>query len=112
MFLTILKYIALAGTILTGVFALVAPRAAQSFTGLFVKGGRGVTEIRSIFGGLFVALGVAPLFLGDAAYVMLGIAYLGIAVVRALFIFIDKSGEPSNFISLGAELAVGIILVL
>jgi hypothetical protein len=43
------------------------------------NGVRGVSGIRAIFGGLFIALGIVPLFLGLVAYQMLGITYLAIA---------------------------------
>ena len=43
---------------------------------------------------------------------MLGIAYLGVGVVRAVSMFVDKSLVQSNFISLAVEIILGIILVL
>ena len=50
MFLNILQIIGVIGTILTGLFSLVAPTKIESFTGIRPIGGRGITEIRSIFG--------------------------------------------------------------
>jgi hypothetical protein len=76
------------------------------------NGVRGVSEFRSIFGGLFIALGLAPLFLGEVAFTMLGIAYLGIAVARAFSIVFDKSYARSNLISLLIEIVFGFLLVL
>ena len=111
-FLSILQYIAAAGTAVTGLLALFRPLSAVGFTGLSPVGGRGVTELRSIFGGLFIALGVAPFFLGQPAFVMLGIGYLAIAAVRLVSIFLDKSPVSSNWISLAVEIIFGLILVL
>jgi len=83
------------------------------FTGLQPVGGRGITEIRSILGGLFIALGLYPILAaGGDGYAMLGWAYLGIAVVRLVSIFVDKSANQSNWISLGVEIIFGGILVL
>jgi hypothetical protein len=110
--LQILKIIACLATAATGVLALVKPELTYGFIGLTANGPRGVSEIRSIFGGLFIALGLAPLFLGATAYRMLGIGYLAIAVARLLSIFIDKSFAQSNWISLAIEVVFGIILVL
>jgi len=110
-FLLILKMIAAVLTIATGLLALIKPSAVPGFTGLSYKGPRGISEIRSIFGGLFIALGAAPFFLGETAYQMLGIAYLAIAVVRLFSILFDKSKEQSNLISLGIEVVLGIILI-
>jgi uncharacterized membrane protein len=73
---------------------------------------RGVSEIRAIFGGLFIGLGLAPLFLGTPAFQMLGIGYLAIAVARTFSIVFDKSYAQSNLISLVTEIILGVILVL
>jgi hypothetical protein len=110
--LLVLKIIASLATAATGLLALVKPTAVYGFTGLLTSGVRGISEIRAIFGGLFIALGVAPLFLGDRAYQMLGIGYLAIAVTRIISIVIDKSYDQSNWISLAIEIVLGIILVI
>lgn len=110
--LAILKIIAALATAATGLLALVKPTAVYGFTGLMAGGPRGISEIRSIFGGLLIALGIAPLFLGQNAFRMLGIAYLGIAAARLFSIFFDRSTDQSNLISLAIEIVLGIILVL
>jgi hypothetical protein len=113
MVLDILKYLAAIATILTGVVSLFWPLKVLGFTGLNVDGGRGVTEIRTILGALFVGLGAAALFFNmPEPYKMLGITYLVMALVRGLSIFVDKSVTSSNVISFAAELVFGIILVL
>ncbi|MFN2286398.1 MAG: DUF4345 family protein [Anaerolineae bacterium] len=108
----VLKIVAALGTAATGLLALVKPSAAYGFTGLKAEGVRGVSEMRAIFGGLFIALGIAPLFLGATAYQMLGIAYLAIAVVRAFSIVFDKSYARSNIISLVIEIVFGTFLIV
>lgn len=110
--LMVLKIIAALGTAATGLLALFKPDAVYGFIGLNANGVRGVSEIRAIFGGLFIALGVVPFFLGAAAYQMLGFGYLGIAVARALSMLIDKSYAQSNIISLVIEIVFGVILVI
>lgn len=111
--LKILQIIAVILTIGTGLFSLFWPRNVQGFTGLTAPGPRGITEIRSILGGLFIGLGVAVLVLGTRqVYQMLGIMYLAIAAVRLVSIFLDKSSVQSNWISLAVEVGLGIILVL
>ncbi len=111
-FIDILKIIAAIGTIGTGLLALVKPTSVYGFTGLKAEGPRGISEIRAIFGGLFIALGIAPLVLGETGFLMLGIGYLGIALVRLVSIFLDKSHASSNWISLAIEVIFGIILIL
>ncbi len=113
MFLTILKWIAAAGTALTGLVLAVRPQSVTNFTGLEALNKRGLTEIRAIFGGLFIGLGVAPLaFNSPEMYQLAGFAYLGAAAVRAIGIVIDRSGNGTNYITLAVEAGFGIILVL
>jgi len=108
-----LKNIAAVGTLVTGLISLIRPRSVTGFTGLSAEGGRGVTEIRAVLGGAFVALGATPLILNaPVAYRMLGLTYLVVAVVRTASMFIDKSVVQSNIISLAVEILFGVILVL
>ncbi|MEM5776733.1 MAG: DUF4345 family protein [Anaerolineaceae bacterium] len=111
-FLLVLKIIAALGTVGTGLLALVKPTAVHGFTGLIADGPRGISEIRAIFGGLFIALGVAPFLFGAPAYRVLGLGYLVIALVRLVSIFLDKSTASSNWISLAIEVVFGVILIL
>jgi hypothetical protein len=112
-FLEILKIIVAVGTIATGLISLIRPRSVQGFTGLSAPGPRGVTEIRAVLGGGFIGLGLAPLILGaPAAYQVLGIVYLVIAVARIAGIVLDRSVERSNWISLAVEIVAGIVLVI
>jgi len=110
--LLIAKIIAAIATALTGVLALIKPTAVYGFTGLIAEGPRGISEIRSIFGGLFIALGIAPFLFGESAYAVVGFGYLAIAGVRLISIIIDHSTASSNWISLGIEIVFGIILIL
>ena len=90
--LPILKLIAALATVATGIYALVAPLKVRGFTGLELPGGRGITEVRSVLGGFFIALGAAPLIFGSKdMYLMLGIAYLGVGAVRAISMFVEYS---------------------
>ncbi len=109
--LTILHMIVAGATVATGLLALIKPSAAFGFTGLTAEGARGISEIRSIFGGLFIALGITPYFLGLPAYRMLGYAYLAIAIARFFSIIMDKSYDRSNWISLIVEIVFGVILI-
>jgi len=108
-----LQIIAVIGTIVTGLVSLLWPRSVFGFTGLTAPGPRGITEIRSILGGLFIGLGIAVLVLGTReVYQALGIMYIAIGAVRAVSMLVDKSIEQSNVISLVVEIVFGVILVL
>jgi len=113
MIIKILQISAVIATILTGLVSLVNPRGVEGFTGLTAPGARGITEIRSILGGVFIGLGIAVFLLGTReTYQMLGITYLTIGVVRLVSIFLDKSSVQSNWISVAVEIIFGILLLL
>lgn len=108
----VLKILAALATAATGLLALIKPDAIYGFIGRTANGVRGVSEIRAVFGGLFIALGIVPLFLGPVAYQMLGITYLAIAAARVFSIVFDKSYAQSNIISLVIEILLGAVLVI
>ena len=111
--LDILKAAAAIVTVATGLLSLIRPRSVQAFTGLSAPGPRGVTEIRAVLGGAFIAFGGVPLLLRTPeAFRMLGIVYLVIGATRIVGMILDRSLERSNFISLAVEIAFGAILVL
>lgn len=113
MLLIFLQYMACVLTIAVGAYSLFAPMSAANFTGLTPQSGRGVTEIRAVLGMFFIALGAYPiLFPAQAAFHMLGFAYLLVGITRSVSIFLDKSSNQSNWISVISEFALGIILIL
>jgi len=113
MALQILRYFIAVATILTGAASMFWPLKVLGFTGLAVDGGRGITEIRTILGALFVGLGAAALYFNKPeTYQMLGITYITMGVVRIISIFVDDSAVSSNYISVVAELGFGILLML
>lgn len=100
-------------TILMGVWGVFFPQSVESFVGLRADNGRGRTEIRAVLGGMFIGMGVAPLILQDPiAFKVLGFAYLGMVVVRAPAMFIDRAADSSNIMSAVLELAFGVLLLL
>ena len=113
MVLQVLKIFIGIATIITGAVSMFWPLKVLGFTGLAVDGGRGITEIRTILGALFVGLGAAALYFNlPEPYKMLGITYLTMAIVRGISIFVDDSMVSSNIISVLVELAFGILLMI
>jgi hypothetical protein len=111
--LNLLKTIGAIGTILTGAISLVRPLAVTGFTGLKPDGARGLSEIRAVLGGLFIASGAAVLYLNEpAAFKTLGFAYLGTGLARLVSIFVDGARDTSNIVSLAWEIFFGLVLVL
>ena len=112
MLVSLLRYVVLAATVASRLVLLVRPESVSGFTGLAPDTARGITEIRAAMGGVFIALGLAPLFLKTPAERVLGLVYLAIAAMRAPFMFADGSaGEQSNWISLAFEVVAAAILL-
>lgn len=112
MLLQVLQYIGCILTALVGVYATISPKNTTGFTGLMPQGGRGITEIRAVFGVFFIVLGLFPIITGNPiAFQMLGSAYLLTGAGRVIAIFIDKSSEQSNWLSVGFEIIFGLILI-
>ena len=109
--LQIFQALAAIATALTGLLCLIKPDAVYGFIGLTADGARGVSEVRAVFGGLFIALGIAPFVMGAPAYRLLGYSYLAIAIARTFSIFFDRSFAQSNLISLAIEIVFGLILI-
>jgi hypothetical protein len=111
--MAIVKMLVALATALVGVIALVWPNRITGFTGLAAPGARGITEIRVVLGGFFIALGILPvLFNASDMYLMLGFTYLIAGIIRLVTMFLDGSVERSNIISTVVELVFGVLLVL
>ena len=112
-FIQTLKWIAVIITLGYGLYAMVKPGGIERFTGLQPSSPRGITEIRAVMGGMFVGLGIAAVVLNTPqTFKMIGICYAVIAVIRTISMVLDKSVTRSNTISLIAETALAITLVL
>jgi len=108
-----IKIIVAVATVGFGLMSILSPSAAERFTGLKATGPRGVSEIRSVLGGLFVGLGVAAIiFRTSSAFGTVGIGYLAIALVRGASIYFDGAPTSSNWLSLGFEVVFGILLLV
>ncbi len=113
MLISVLQFIAIIVTIAIGLFSLLAPTRIEGFTGIKSIGGRGVAEIRAVFGGVFIGMGIAALLLDKSiAYPMFGIIYLTLGLIRVVTVFLDKSRESSNLISIASELVFGVLFLL
>lgn len=87
----ILQVIAAIVTALFGLIALFRPQMLADAAGLNAESVRGAAEIRASWGGLFLGLGLAALYLRTPdAYFVLGLSYGLTAVVRIVNLLLDR----------------------
>jgi hypothetical protein len=104
-----------AGAVITaamGFMGLATPRLAARLTGLEGVTPAGRSEFRATFGGLFAALGLAPLLAGaPLLYALAGLCWFGAAFGRAISIPLDRAATGNNFAALGFEGVIGALLL-
>lgn len=111
MFIT--KLVVAGITILFGIWVILAPRKVLPLIGMSADGARGITETRVALGAIYVGSGLACLLFSDpAAFATLGLAYLVMALVRAVAIVVDRSADGSNWASLGLEVVFALLLLI
>lgn len=91
MILPILKIIAAIASLLFGLVALWNPKRTAEAAFLKADSPNATAEIRAAWGGTFIGLGLAVLFLRTAdAYMVFGIAYAATALVRLITWAFDR----------------------
>jgi len=107
-----LPLIGAAITVAFGLLGLFLPGAAAGLVGIEPKPGIGRSEVRATYGGLFVGVGLACLWLQSTeAFLVAGGAWLGAAGARALAIAVDREPSAGNFGGLAVEAVVGGMLL-
>ena len=100
-------------SIAAGFLGLIWPKHVSKVIGLQIPGKLGKSEVRATYGGLFIGAGLAVLLIGtsDAALV-LGAAWAGAFVARAISFVIDRSRTKENVAGLVIEALMAILLLL
>jgi hypothetical protein len=108
-----LAYIGAAVSILAGILGLFWPLEVSKTIGLGLPSQLAISEFRATYGGLFIGAGLAVLIIGssDAARV-LGAAWAGAFIARAVSVVIDRSRSKENIVGLVIEAAVAASLIL
>ena len=111
---TIIRFIVAVLTAVTGVYIVLRPESYAKLAEFSTGNSRGRTEVKTIMGGTFIGLGMAPIILlgSTIAFIFLGTVYLFIAATRILSMFVDKSFVFTNLITLLVEIAFGLIMVI
>lgn len=96
-----IKLLGIAITLLLGVLLLLQSKKVKDFTELEPANPRGKIELRAVMGGTLIGIGFAAiLFPVPQVYKTLSITFITITTVRGVMMFIDKSIDKSNLISL------------
>jgi len=100
-------------SIAAGVLGFLWPHQVSKVIGLGLPSQLAISEFRATYGGLFIGVGVAVLVIGssDAARV-LGAAWAGAFIARAVSVVIDRSRSKENTAGLAIEAAVAALLLL
>ncbi len=109
-----LNIIAALMTIGFGLFGFLAPGYTAGALDLApTKSTMGLSEMRASVGGLFVVAGFAALWLGTpTAFAMLGFAFAGAALGRAVSLVLDNPPMAKVLIFGGIELVLALWLIL
>ena len=108
-----LGYIGAIISIVAGWLGLIWPKQVSRIIGLQIPGRLGTSEVRATYGGLFIGAGLAVALIasGDAALV-LGAAWAGAFIARAISFVIDKSRTKENVAGLVIEGVMAALLIL
>ncbi|HOI62686.1 MAG TPA: DUF4345 family protein [Mesotoga sp.] len=114
MVLTIAKFIISILTATTGLYIIIRPQSYARLAGFSAGGDRGRVEIRTIMGGAFLGLGLAPVILFNypIALTFVGVVYIFVALTRLVSLFLDRSFEFSSIMFLIVEASFGLIMVI
>jgi hypothetical protein len=108
-----LGYIGSMLSVLAGVMGLLWPRPVSARIGLALPSPLGLSEFRATYGGLFIGAGGAVLVSGSTtAATVLGAAWGGAFVARALSVVIDRSRSKENAAGLVIEATMAALLLL
>jgi hypothetical protein len=98
---------------MAGLIGLLWPRQVSARIGLVLPTNLGVAEFRATYGGLFVGAGGAVVLSGStAAATVLGAAWGGAFVARALSVVVDRSCSKDNAAGLVIEGVMAAMLLL
>ena len=97
-------YIGAIISIVAGCLGLIWPKQVSRTIGLQIPGRLGQSEVRATYGGLFIGAGVAVVLIASSdAALVLGAAWAGAFIARAISFVIDKSRTKENVAGLVIE---------
>jgi hypothetical protein len=112
-YMNAMGYVGAIISIIAGCLGLIWPKQVGRTIGLQIPGRLGTSEVRATYGGLFIGAGLAVTLIAtsDAALV-LGAAWAGAFIARAISFVIDKSRTKENIAGLLIEGVMAALLIL
>ncbi len=111
--MTALGYVGAIISIAAGCLGLIWPKHVSQTIGLQIPGRLGTSEVRATYGGLFIGAGTAVALIGNSdAALVLGAAWAGASVARAISFVIDASRSKENIAGLLIEGVMAALLIL
>ena len=106
-------YVGATISIVAGCLGLICPKQVSRTIGLQIRGRLGTSEVRATYGGLFIGAGVAVVLVASSdAALVLGAAWAGAFMARAISFVIDKSHTKENIAGLFIEGVMAALLIL
>jgi hypothetical protein len=100
-------------SIIAGCLGLIWPKQVSQTIGLQIPGRLGQSEVRATYGGLFIGAGLAVTLIASSdAALILGAAWAGAFIARAISFVIDKSRAKENVAGLVIEGVMAALLIL
>jgi hypothetical protein len=99
-------------SVVGGGIGLFRPDKIASILGFDRPGLLCLVEVRGLFGGMLTALGVSCIVLRNPhAYLVAGLAYVGLAFAKVVAIVIDKPAPGKVVPGLLVDASVGLLLI-
>ena len=106
-------YVGAIVSIVAGCLGLIWPKQVSQKIGLQIPGRLGKSEVRATYGGLFIGAGVAVVLIASSdAALVLGAAWAGAFIARAVSFIIDSSRTKENIVGLLIEGVLAALLIL
>ena len=100
-------------SVIAGCLGLFWPKKVSRTIGLQIPGRLGQSEVRATYGGLFIGAGLAVALIASSdAALVLGAAWAGAFIARAISFVIDKSHTKENAAGLVIEGVMAALLIL
>ena len=112
-YMNAMGYVGAIISIIAGCLGLIWPKQVSQTIGLQIPGRLGQSEVRATYGGLFIGAGLAVTLIASSdAALILGAAWAGAFIARAISFVIDKSRAKENVAGLVIEGVMAALLIL